>query len=289
MDVHLVDGTFELFRGYYGARSRKGPDGREIGATRSLLRSMVSLLSGGATHIGIAFDTVIESFRNDLFDGYKTGAGIEADLFSQFELAERATRALGLVTWSMIEFEADDALAAAAKRACDDDRVNQVVICSPDKDLGQCVSGERVIMWDRIRDIRRGEDGVREKFGVGPESIPDYLALVGDTADGIPGIPGWGAKSSATVLSSYGAIEDIPDDPATWNIKVRGATRLGAALKEQREDALLYKQLATLRTDVPIEESIDDLRWRGADREAFAAICEELGDSALASSIPSPS
>ena len=287
MKVHLVDGTFELFRGYYGARSRKGPSGREVGATRSLARSMISLLNNGATHIGIAFDTVIESFRNELFDGYKTGAGIEANLLEQFELAERATRALGIVTWSMIDFEADDAIATAAARAEALDSVEQVIICTPDKDLAQCIRDERVIMWDRIRDIRRGLEGVREKFGVEPASIPDYLALVGDTADGIPGIPGWGAKSSATLLAAYGTVEEIPDDPDAWKVVVRGAARLGEALASRRDDVCLYKRLATLRMDVPLKESIDDLEWRQADSEALAAISEELGDPGLRSALRS--
>ncbi len=281
MNVHLVDGTFELFRGYYGARSRTGPTGLEIGGTRSLLRSMMSLLDNGATHVAVAFDTVIESFRNQLFDNYKTGEGIEPELHQQFEIVERACRALGIVTWSMIEFEADDAIAAFAARAAADKRVEQVIICSPDKDLCQCVVGERVISWDRIRDTRRGQDAVVEKFGVEPRCIPDYLALVGDSADGIPGLPGWGAKSSAKVLAEYGSIESIPDDPATWTVKVRGAARLGVALAGARQDALLYKKLATLRLDVPLDESVDDLEWKGADREQLSAVAAELSDPGL--------
>ncbi len=286
MRIHLVDGTFELFRGYYGARSRTGPTGQEVGGTRSLIRSMLALLNDDVTHIGIAFDTVIESFRNQLFDGYKTGDGIEAELHSQFELVERATRALGLVTWSMIDFEADDALATFATRAAANNSVEQVIICSPDKDLCQVVAGDRVISWDRIRDIQRNEPAVIAKFGVTPATIPDYLALVGDSADGIPGLAGWGAKSSATVLAEYQKIENIPDDPKEWTVKVRGAARLGTVLAENREAAMLYKQLATLRLDVPLTESIDDLAWHGANRSAFAAICEELADPSMLDRVP---
>lgn len=275
--VHLVDGTFELFRAYYGARPRQAPDGREVGATCSLMRSLLYLIEGGATHVAAAFDTVIESFRNQLYDGYKTGAGIEPDLIGQFELAERASAAFGAVTWSMIDFEADDAIATGVVRYADEPGVDQVVICSPDKDLAQCVRGDKIVLWDRIRDIVRGEAEVIEKFGVGPAAIPDYLALVGDTADGYPGLTGWGAKSSAKVLAVFGTIEAIPDDPAEWTVKVRGATRLAETLRERRDEALLYKRLATLRTDVPLAESLGDLEWRGADRGELEALCEEIG------------
>jgi 5'-3' exonuclease len=277
MQLHLIDGTFELFRGFYGAPSRKSAAGVEVAATRTLLRSTNALLRGGATHIGVAFDTVIESFRNDLYAGYKTGAGIEPELLGQFELAERACRALGVVVWSMIEFEADDAIATAAARFAGAPGVDRVIICSPDKDLAQCVVGEGVISWDRIRDIYRGEAEVIEKFGVAPAQIPDYLALVGDSADGFPGLPGWGAKSSATVLSEYGSIEAIPDDAGQWSVKVRGAARLAETLAARRDEAMLYKTLATLRRDVPIaEESVDDLEWRGPDRGALEEICGEI-------------
>jgi 5'-3' exonuclease len=275
--VHLIDGTFELFRSYYGAPGSKAPDGREVGATRGLMRSLAALLARpDVTHVACAFDHVIESFRNRLFDGYKTGEGIEPDLFAQFGLAERATRALGVTTWPMEEFEADDALAAGAARYAHE--AGQVVLCSPDKDLAQCVRGEQVVCWDRIRDRVLDGPGVVEKFGVPPESIPDYLALVGDTADGIPGIPRWGAKSTAAVLARYGRLEDIPDDASDWDVKVRGAAALAANLAAAREDALLYRTLATLRTDVPLKESLQNLRYRGPD-DTLAALCEEVGES----------
>lgn len=275
MKLHLVDGTFEMFRCYYGAPKATTADGREVGALRGLLRTLQSLLSGEATHVAVAFDHVIESFRNDLFDGYKTGAGIEPDLRAQLEPAEEVASALGCVVWSMVEFEADDALAAAAHRWRDE--VEQVVICTPDKDLAQCVIGDRVVLRDRIRDKTLDEAAVVEKFGVSPASIPDWLALVGDTADGIPGLPGWGAKSAATVLARYAHIDAIPDDPGAWDVKVRGAARLADVLATRREDARLYRTLATLRTDVPLaEERPDDLRWRGHDRERLAAVCASL-------------
>lgn len=278
MKVHLIDGTFELFRAHFGAPASKSPSGQEVGATRGLIRSMAALLrKPEVSHIGFAFDTVIESFRNQLFDGYKTGAGIEPVLFAQFELAERAARALGIVTWSMMEFEADDALATAALRYAQDPRVEQVLICSPDKDLCQVVSGEKICTYDRIRDRIYDAAGVREKFGVGSASIPDYLAMVGDTADGIPGLARWGAKSSATVLAHYEHIENIPDDESSWPFTVRGAANLGKALREGREQVLLYKKLATLRIDVPLAESLDGIEWKGPDEAALAALCEELG------------
>ncbi|HMJ16221.1 MAG TPA: 5'-3' exonuclease H3TH domain-containing protein [Polyangiaceae bacterium] len=278
MKVHLVDGTYELFRSYYGAPSAKSPSGMEVGATRGILSSLLYLLrSPEVTHVAVAFDTVIESFRNELFAGYKTGAGIDPDLYAQFPLAERATRALGLVTWSMIEFEADDALAAAAARFATDERVEQVLICSPDKDLMQCVQGERIVVFDRLRKIVLDEDAVRKKFGVPPRAIPDLLALVGDTADGIPGIPHWGAKSAATLLDRFGSLEAIPTDPAAWGAPVRGAARLAESLALGREVLPLYKRLATLRTDVPLTESLDDLEWKGAPPDAIAPFCEEIG------------
>jgi 5'-3' exonuclease len=284
MEVHLVDGTYELFRTFYGAPERRAPDGREVGATVALLRSVHSLLTrGGATHVAVAFDHVVESFRNDLFDGYKTGDGIDPDLLDQFELAEEALHALGVVVWPMVELEADDALAAGAARYAADERVERILICTPDKDLAQCVVGERVVCLDRRRELVRDEAGVWEKFGVGPASIPDWLALVGDTADGIPGLRGWGARSSATVLAAYGHLEAIPPDPADWTgvdgepLKVRGARRLSETLEGGREEALLYRTLATLRSDVPLEEELDDLRWRGARRAELEALAERLG------------
>ena len=280
MLLHLVDGTFELFRAHFGAPGAHAPDGREVGATRGLLRSLLALLhEDGVTHVGIAFDHVIESFRNDLFDGYKTGAGLPEELLAQFSLAESAARALGLVVWPMVEFEADDALATAAARWQDDPGVEQVVICSPDKDLAQCVRGTRVVTYDRIRRKQVDEVGVMAKFGVLPSSIPDLLALVGDSADGIPGVPRWGSKSAAAVLARYGTLEQIPDDVGQWDVAVRGAASLADQLRDHRNEAMLYRQLATLRFDVPLTESIDDLRWRGADRAALTARCEEIGDT----------
>jgi 5'-3' exonuclease len=282
MKVHLVDGTYELFRSWFGAPESKSPDGREVGATRGFLRSMAAMLRGdGVTHVGCAFDHTVESFRNDLFDGYKTGEGLEPELFAQFTLVERASKALGMVTWPMVEFEADDALAAAAAKFRDTPQVEQVVICSPDKDLCQSVRGNDVVTLDRRREIVLDEDGVRDKFGVSPESIPDYLALVGDAADGIPGIPRWGAKSASIVLAEFVHLENIPDDHDQWGVKVRGGTTLARNLREQRNDAMLYRMLATLRTDAPIDESLDDLRWAGPDRAALEALCEELGERAL--------
>jgi 5'-3' exonuclease len=278
MKVHLIDGTYELFRAYYGAPGATSPGGVEVGATRGLLRSLAALLRRDeVTHVGIAFDTEVESFRNQLFDGYKTGEGMEPELWAQFPLAERAARALGLVTWSMIEFEADDALATAASLYGDDERVDEIFICSPDKDLCQCVLDPKVKTWDRMRERIYDEAAVVEKFGVEPRSIPDYLALVGDSADGIPGLPKWGAKSSATVLAHYGHINDIPGDETSWPFKVRGAAGLAAVLRERREDAELYRHLALLRRDVPLAESLEELEWRGASTSELDALCEELG------------
>ena len=280
--VHLVDGTFELFRSYYGAPRATAPNGAEVGATRGLMRSLLSLLrEDGVTHVGIAFDHVIESFRNALFEGYKTSDGIPPDLWEQFPLAERAAHALGLVVWSMVEFEADDALATAAARAAVEPDVEQVVICSPDKDLSQCVRGTRVVCLDRMRRRVRDEAGVREKFGVAPASIPDWLALVGDDADGIPGLPRWGARSSSLVLAHYAHLERIPDDVSQWKIAVPGAASLAASLREHREAAMLYRQLATLRVDVPLLEDPEGWRWQGARRDELAPLCEEIGDESI--------
>lgn len=280
--VHLVDGTYELFRAYYGAPKARAPDGSEVGATRGLLRSFLYLLKGeGATHVAVAFDHVIESFRNDLYAGYKTGAGIEPELLSQFELAEEATRALGMVVWSMIEFEADDALATGAARYAALDSVEQVLICSPDKDLTQCVTEGRVVCVDRRRKVVLDEAAVVAKFGVPPRSIPDYLALVGDAADGYPGVPSWGARSSAALLSQYGRVDQIPDDVRSWRVKVRGAAQLAESLRAHRTEVELYRRLATLRTDVPLAESVADLEWRGAHADALAALAVRLGDGEL--------
>ena len=278
-NIHLVDGTYELFRSYFGAPKRTTADGHEVGALRGLLHSMITLLhEPDVTHVGIAFDHVIESFRNDLFAGYKTGAGIPVALSSQFHPAEDLCRALGLTVWPLVEFEADDGLATVAVRFADDPRVGTVVICTPDKDMAQCVR-PGVVMRDRMRKKTLDSDGVREKFGVSPASIPDYLALVGDAADGIPGIARWGAKSAGAVLTRYGHLEAIPDDPAEWDIKVRGASSLGATLAAQRDDALLYRTLATLRTDAPCDETLDALRWDGPDWSRLEELCAWLGDT----------
>ncbi len=280
---YLVDGTYELFRSFFGAPKATSPDGREVGGTRGIARSLLALLrSESVTHAGVAFDTVIESFRNQMFAGYKTGEGLPEELTSQFPLAERAAEALGFVVWRMIEFEADDAIASAAMLAAADDRVSQVIIASPDKDFAQCVRGDRIICLDRMRSRTMDEEGVMQRFGILPASMPDYLALVGDTADGIPGLPGWGARSTATVLARYGHIEDIPADAREWDVTVRGARNLAAALAGARPAALLYRQLATLRTDAPLGiTSVDDLAWRGCRRDLLEPLCAELGDSEL--------
>jgi 5'-3' exonuclease len=277
--VHLVDVTYELFRSYFGA-PKAIYNGAEVGATRGILRSMHALLrEPDVTHVGVAFDTVIESFRNDLFDGYKTSYGVPDDLMSQFPLAERATEALGMVTWRMIEFEADDALATFAARAAADPVVDQVVICSPDKDLRQCVRGTRVVCLDRMRRVVIDEHGVVAKFGIPPAFIPDWLALVGDDADGIPGVPRWGAKSAAQVLALHGHVEDIPDNVMKWNAPIRGSAALAESLRDHRIEVQLYRRLATLREDVPLPETIDDLEWRGARRDELTALCTEIGDT----------
>jgi 5'-3' exonuclease len=286
MKIHLVDGTYELFRSFYGAPPKKSPAGREVGATLGLLKSLLALiLNSGATHIACAFDHVIESFRNDLYAGYKTGEGVDADLLSQFPLAEQAVDALGLVTWPMVEFEADDALATAAVRFQDDPHVDQVVICSPDKDLAQLVFGSRVVCWDRRRDILYDEKAVIEKFGVSPASIPDWLALVGDSADGYPGVPAWGAKSAAAVLSKYEHLESIPADHLQWGLPAGRALRLAENLKAHQDEAHLFRRLATLRRDVPIQQGLNDLEWRGA-RARLRALCLELGDPDLPDRVP---
>jgi 5'-3' exonuclease len=286
VEVHLIDGTYELFRHYYGVPSRLDRDGREVGAIVGVLRSVIGLLRGGATHVGVATDHVVESFRNGLWDGYKTGAGIDPDLWSQFHPLEEALRQLGVTVWPMIDLEADDGLAAAAAAAGRDRRVRRVLICSPDKDLAQCVRGRRVVQLDRRKREIRDEDGVRGKFGVGPESIPDWLALVGDSADGFPGLPGWGAKSAARVLARWEHLEAIPADPAAWDVPVRGAARLAVALEEGRDHAFLFRDLATLRTEDPALEDVDDLRWVGPTA-GFAELCGRLGVPALARQLPS--
>ena len=282
MNVHLVDGTYELFRAYFGA-PRASARGLEVGAIRGLLRSLSSLLrEDGVTHLGVAFDHVIESFRNDLFPLYKTSAGVPEDLLAQFEPAEVAVRALGVVVWPMVEFEADDALATAAARLAGEEEVERVLICTPDKDLAQCVRGRRVVGFDRMRRRMLDEEGVKERFGVGPGSIPDFLALVGDDADGIPGLPRWGARSAGAVLGRYGHLEAIPEEDTGWDVPVRGARALAESLRAHRKEALLYRTLATLRTDVPLLEDLEALRWRGPDRPALEAVLAELGLPGLA-------
>jgi 5'-3' exonuclease len=273
-----VDGTYELFRAYFGAPKATTRDGREVGATRGILRSLFALLrEPGVTHVAGSFDHVIESFRNDLFDCNKTSEGVPEDLLAQFSLAEHAAHALGIVVWPMVEFEADDAIAAAADRWRDAPGVEQIVLCTPDKDMAQCVSGTRVVCLDRLR-RRTLEAGVIDKFGVPPASIPDWLALVGDSADGYPGVPRWGSKSAAAVLAAYGHLEQIPDRESEWRVAVRGAAALAATLRDHRDDAYLYRRLATLRVDVPLGEEIDDLRWRGARREELTTLCRDIED-----------
>jgi 5'-3' exonuclease len=285
--LHLVDGTYELFRCYFGAPPARSPDGREVGATRGLLRTLLSLLrEDGVTHVACAFDHVIESFRNDLYPGYKTSDGVPADLLAQFPLAERATHALGVIVWPMVEFEADDALATGAARWADAPGVEQVVICTPDKDLAQCVRGTRVVAFDRRQRKLLDEAGVTAKFGVSPSSIADWLALVGDSADGYPGIPRWGAKSAAAVLARYLRIADVPDFDRDWKVDVRGASALAQSLRERRAEAELYRVLASLRTDAPLPEDLDDLRWRGGRRDALIALCQELGEDELVPMVP---
>jgi 5'-3' exonuclease len=286
MNIHLIDGTYELFRSFFGAPSRKAPDGREVGATLGLLTSLLALLSrSGATHVACAFDHVIESFRNDLFPGYKTSQGVPADLLAQFPLAEEAVAALGVVVWPMIEFEADDALASAATRLHSEPGVEQIIICSPDKDLAQVVSGQQVVCWDRRRGLLYDEAAVLEKFGVRPESIPDWLALVGDAADGYPGLPGWGAKSATVVLSRYVHLEAIPEDPGRWGLGLARGRRLAESLRAHRDEVRLYRRLATLRRDVPLHQTICDLEWQGAQAR-LKPLCRELGDYKIADRVP---
>ena len=275
--LHLVDGTYELFRSYYGAPGARTAGGREVGASRGMLRTLASLLrEPDVTHVGVAFDTRIESFRNELYAGYKTGDGVDPELLAQFPLAERAAAALGITVWQGVEFEADDLLASAATRFRDE--VEQVVLCSPDKDLTQCVVADDVVMLDRRRGQVTDEDAVRERYGIAPASIPDWLGLVGDSADGFPGVPRWGAKSASLVLARYAHIEAIPADAADWDVTVRGAAGLAASLAEHHALALLCKRLATLRTDAPLApiETLDDLRWRGVDLDLLEALCDEL-------------
>jgi 5'-3' exonuclease len=273
--VHLIDGTYELFRHHFGAPPRQTADGWEIGAVHGLVASTISLLAEeGVTHVGVAFDSVIESFRNEMFDGYKTGEGTPPELHAQFPVAERAMEALGVVVWPMIEQEADDGLAAAATKYAPD--VDRVVILSPDKDMCQLYGDPKIVGFDRRKAAFIDSDGVWVKFGVAPESIPDYLALVGDTADGIPGLPGWGAKSTAAVLAEYTHLDDVPESEEDWAVKVRSAPRLSATLRDNMADVLLHRDLATLRTDAEIPQTLDDLEWKGVHRDEFVALCDEL-------------
>jgi 5'-3' exonuclease len=263
LEVHLVDGTYELFRHYYALPSARDRDGREIAAVKGVVASVLGMLNGGATHVAVATDHIIESFRNGLWPDYKTGEGIDPDLLSQFPLLEEALAAAGIVVWPMVEFEADDALAAGALAAARDARVERVIICTPDKDLAQCVRGTRIVQLNRRTRVAIDEAGVIQKFGVPPASIPDYLALVGDSADGYPGLPGWGAKSSAAVLAKFGHIESIPEDWREWHVNAANAGALARTLTEQRERALLFRTLATLRSDIPLFGDVDELRWAG--------------------------
>lgn len=285
MKLYLVDGTYELFRAHFAIPPLYSPDGRPVAAVRGLVQTLLLLLrQPEVTHLACAFDHVIESFRNGLFPAYKDGRGIPEELAAQFKLAEEGVRAMGITAWPMMEFEADDALATAAARWQADPEVEQVVICSPDKDLCQLVSGEKVVCLDRRREILLDERAVIEKFGVRPGSIPDYLALVGDSADGIPGIPRWGAGGTSAILARYGCIEDIPADHREWDVKVRGARALAQNLNNMRSEALLYKKLATLRTDVPISECLEGLRWKGIPTPDFQDFCIEQGFTRLAES-----
>ena len=281
MKIHLVDGTYELFRAHFGAPPKKAPDGMEIGATLGLVRSMMLLLSDPeVTHVAVAFDHVIESFRNKLYPGYKSSAGVDPVILKQFSLAEKLVSALGMVVWPQVKFEADDAIATAVAKFKKVKSVEQIVICSVDKDLTQMVDGDRVICWDRRREILLNDKGVTEKFGVGPESIPDFLALVGDSADGYPGIRGWGEKSTSTVLAKYKHIEAIPNDPNKLGLGLGRATTLLENLKKNYKDALLFRELSTLRTDVPLKDTLADLKWQGA-YPRLKKLCHELGDARI--------
>ncbi len=275
MDVHLIDGTYELFRHFYALPGALEASGRETGAVRGVLRSVLGMIEKGATHIAVATDHVVESFRNDLYAGYKTSEGAPAPLLSQFPLLEEMLEAMGVTVWPMSYFEADDALASAAAKAAGDDRVRQVFLCTPDKDLAQCVAGTRVVQVDRRRELVRDEAGVVAKFGVKPHSIPDYLALVGDSADGFPGVAGWGERAAAPMLSHYVRLEDIPRDWRAWRPPVRNARRLSATLADRWDDALLFRTLATLRLDATVFENVDELRWRGP-RADFEAQCRAM-------------
>ncbi len=280
MKLYLIDGTYELFRSYFGVPPRQAPDGMEVGATAGIVGSTLALLTEpGLTHVAAAFDSVIESFRNEIYPPYKDGTGIEQALLDQFPLAERAMRAIGVTVWSMYDYEADDALATGARRWVDD--VDEVVVMTPDKDLSQIYDDPRIRGYDRRKGSFIDRDAVVEKFGVEPASIPDWLGLVGDAADALPGLPGWGAKSSATILARYGHLEHIPLDASLWDVKVRGADKLAATLVEHMGEALLYRYLALLRTDVPLPDSFGDLEWKGVPRQRYESLCDELGFGGL--------
>jgi len=280
MDVHLIDGTYELFRHFFAVPAAADVNGQEIGAVRGVLNSVLSMIEQGATHIGVATDHVVESFRNDLYHGYKTSEGVPPELLSQFPVLEQALEAMGVLVWPMVQFEADDALASAAAKAAQDGRVSQVLICTPDKDLSQCVSGQRVVQLDRRRQSLRDEASVVARFGVKPESISDYLAVVGDSADGFPGVPGWGAKAAASTLSQYLHLENIPKDWRAWHPSIRKARPLSEALFGAWNDALLFRTLATLRLDVPVFDSVEDLRWTGP-RPGFEKECQRIKSPGL--------
>jgi 5'-3' exonuclease len=282
LDVYLIDGTYELFRHYYALPSARDRTGAEIAAVRGVLSSVLGMINGGVTHLGVATDHVIESFRNGLWRGYKTGAGIDPDLLAQFPLLEESLSALGVVVWPMVEFEADDALASAADVAARDSAVDHVFICTPDKDLAQSVRGTRVVQMDRRKRTVRDEAGVIAKFGVPPASIPDYLALVGDSADGYPGLRGWGAKSAAAVLAKYGHLEDIPADWRTWTVNASNPAALAMTLTRDRDQVLLFRELATLRSDLELFESVDELRWKGPT-PAFAPLAAQFDAARISS------
>jgi 5'-3' exonuclease len=275
MYVHLIDGTYELFRHYFAVPAAPDVNGQEIAAVRGVLHSVLSMIERGSTHLGVATDHVVESFRNELYPGYKTSAGVPPELLSQFPILEEALDAMGVVVWPMVYYEADDALASAAARAALDEEVTQVIICTPDKDLGQCVVDNRIVQFDRRRDIVRDEAGVITKFGVRPASIPDYLAVVGDSADGFPGLPGWGPKAASTALAQYPHLEDIPKNWREWHPSIRTAQRLSTTLQELWNEALLFRTLATLRLDVPVFDTVEDLRWKGP-RTGFEAQCVRM-------------
>ncbi|HEY6305258.1 MAG TPA: 5'-3' exonuclease H3TH domain-containing protein [Candidatus Angelobacter sp.] len=286
MNVHLIDGTYELFRHFFALPAAADVNGQEIGAVRGVLTSVLSMIERGATHLGVATDHVVESFRNDLYPGYKTSEGVPQELLSQFPVLEEALEAMGVLVWPMVEFEADDALASAAAKAAKDAQVKQVLICTPDKDLSQCVVGTRVVQLDRMRGVMRDESGVVAKFGVKPQSIPDYLAVVGDSADGFPGLPGWGVKAAALTLSQYPHLEDIPKDWQEWDPSIRRARVLAESLFGAWNEALLFRTLATLRLDVPVFDAIEDLRWHGP-RPAFAEFCRRMQSPELVGRVAS--